>query len=91
MKGEPLIGLGGLSASKDAGGNLRGVNVPVESGSLYVVIALPRAETDARFAVQVAPSWPTPLAIVGKTTTGFTVSFGAPAPSDAHLDWFLIR
>ena len=80
-----------LSGSEQGGGNLRGVDVPVESGSLYVVIALPRAEADARFAVQVAPSWRTPLAIVGKTTTGFTVSFGTPAPGDAHLDWFLIR
>jgi len=91
MQGASLVGVGGLVASDDAAANLRGINVAVELGALYVVVTLPRPEADGHFAVQVTPSWPTPLAIVGKTTSGFTVSFGTPAPADAHLDWFLVR
>ncbi|HEY4186270.1 MAG TPA: PilZ domain-containing protein [Polyangia bacterium] len=91
MKGERIVGLGGLTASDDSAGNLRGIDVAVESGALFVEIALPHPETDGHFGVQVTPSWQTALAIVGKTTAGFTVSFGTPAPAEAHLDWLLVR
>ena len=92
MKGEPLIGLGGIAAAFDGKGtNMRGINVAVEAGVLYHEVSLPRLEADGRFGVQVAPSWPTTFAIVGKSPAGFTVSFGTPAPANAHLDWFLIR
>lgn len=79
--------------SIDDGGqeDVRGSQVPVESGSLFTIISLPSEEPDARFVVKVTPSWATPLAIVGKRTTGFTISFGTPAPDDAHLDWRLVR
>ncbi len=91
MQGTALTGVGGLASGDSATGNLRGINVSVEAGALYFAVPLERPEVDARFGVQVTPSWPTPLAIVGKTTTGFTVSFGTPAPADAHFDWFLVR
>ena len=91
MHGTAITGVAGLAASDDVAGNLRGINVAVEAGVLYMPIQLEHAEADARFAVQVTPSWPTPIAIVGKTTTGFTASFGTPAPEGAHLDWFLVR
>jgi hypothetical protein len=92
MKGEPLLGLGGIAAAADGKGtNMRGINVVVEAGVLYHEVSLPHLETDGRFGVQVSPSWPTTFAIVGKSPAGFTVSFGTPAPPNAHLDWFLIR
>ncbi|HEX2657692.1 MAG TPA: hypothetical protein VHU40_05450 [Polyangia bacterium] len=78
-------------AKKPRPGMPPGVDVSVESGSLFVVISLPREEADARFSVQVRPSWATSFAIVGKKTTGFTISFGAPAPDHAHLEWRLAR
>lgn len=92
MKGEPLSGFKGIVASDGAGSsNVRGVNVAVESSSLYLEVTLPRPESDRKFGVQVTPSWPTTLAIAGKSTTGFTVSFGTPAPAHSHIDWLLVR
>ena len=92
MKGEPSSGLGGIAADPDGeGANLRGINVAVEEGVLYHEVSLPGPEGDGHFGVRVAPSWPTTFAIVGKSSAGFTVSFGTPAPANAHLDWFLIR
>jgi hypothetical protein len=91
-KGEPLPGLGGVAALDGAAGaKVRGTHVAVESSSLYLEVTLPRPESDGKFRVQVTPSWPTTLAIAGKSATGFTVSFGTPAPPEAHLDWRLVR
>lgn len=73
-----------------ADANMRGRDVAVEASSLYLEIALPRPASNGKFGVRVTPSWPTTLAITGKSTTGFTVSFGTPAPADAHLDWLLV-
>ena len=91
MKGGALTGLSGLAADEHVRGNLRGINVAVGARVLHLAVPLDPAEIDNRYGVQVTPSWPTPLAIVGKTTGGFTVSFGVPAPEGAHLDWFLVR
>ena len=91
-KGEPSIGLGGIAAAADGKeANMRELNVAVESGVLYHEVSLPHPEVDGRFGVNVTPSWPTTFAIVGKSPAGFTVSFGTPAPANAHLDWFLVR
>lgn len=91
MQGGALTGVAALAAAENARGNLRGINVAVAAGALYLAVPLDRQEPDNRYGVQVTPSWPTPLAIVGKTTEGFTVSFSAPAPEGARLDWFLVR
>jgi hypothetical protein len=90
MHGGALTGISALVASADSG-NLRGINVEVGPGALHMAVPLDRLEPDNHYGVQVTPSWPTTLAIVGKTTNGFTVSFGTPAPEGAHLDWFLVR
>ena len=55
--------------------NLRGINVAVDPGALYVVVTLPRPEADGHFAVQVTPSWPTPLAIC--------LLYTSPSPRDS--------
>jgi len=80
-----------MSADPASPPNTRGNNVAVETGVLYHEISLPHPEVDGRFGVRVTPSWPTTFAIVGKSPSGFTVSFGTEAPANAHLDWLLVR
>lgn len=70
---------------------VRGEGLSVDEGALSVAVVLDHPERDARFTVRAAPSWPTSLAVVGKSATGFTVSFDLPAPAGARVDWLLSR
>jgi hypothetical protein len=48
-------------------------------------------EGDGAYGVQVTPSWPTMSAISEKTAEGFTITFVAPAPDSATVDWLLVH
>jgi len=82
----------GLSADgKVPARNLRGKDVVVPAGATSVTIAFVNEEADASYAVFVEQSWLSNRAIAKKTTTGFTIQFEKPAPSDAKLDWMIVR
>jgi len=81
----------GLSADKTPARNLRGKDVAVKAGETTVTITFPTEEADASYAVFVEQSWLGNRAITKKDAKGFTVQFEKPAPSDAKLDWMIIR
>ncbi|MEA3401758.1 MAG: hypothetical protein U9R79_11010 [Armatimonadota bacterium] len=81
----------GVSATETVSSNLRGIDMAVEAGATEATVSFPRGEMDARYAVSVTPSWLTTVAVPEKTSDGFTVQFGTPAPEGARIDWIMIR
>jgi len=81
----------GLSADVTPARNLRGKNVAVKAGDASVTIAFPVVEADGDYAVFVEQSWLGNRAIIKKDEKGFTIQFEKPAPTDAKLDWMIIR
>ncbi len=82
---------GGLSAGDQPARNLRGISEPVAAGAAELEVRFPTPEADARYAVQVQPSWLTILAVDRKTAEGFVVRFAQPPASDGALDWLIVR
>lgn len=71
----------------DSGAPYDGLKGPVSAGQ-----ELPGGpEQDENYAVFAAPSWDTSWWISKKSTTGFTVGFSKPPPTEGTLDWFLVR
>lgn len=68
----------------------RGVNVPVASGATTLAVA-GLSEPDTSYGVQVSTSWATTVTVTGKTTAGFTLTFGTAAPAAETVDWLLYR
>jgi hypothetical protein len=64
-----------------------GVGVAVPAGSVSLDIVFARAESNTDYGVLIVPNWDTSSFITDKTTTGFTVSFGAAPGSDTTLQW----
>jgi len=87
----PVADVKGLSGDKTQARNLRGKNLPVKEKATEFRVAFPQAETDGDFAVFIEQTWLTNRAVVEKTPDGFTVTFAAPAPAGAKLDWFIVR
>jgi len=83
--------LAGLSATELPAKNLRGINVPVPAGHTEVEVAFTQPEPDANYAVSVSPSWLTNFCVLNKSSEGFTVRLGTPAPEGAKLDWVIVR
>lgn len=67
-----------------------GINAPVQTGATSLSITN-LTQLDNSYMVTVVTSWLTNYSITGKTSTGFTINFGTAAPSNASLDWRLMR
>jgi hypothetical protein len=89
LGGAKLTGLTGFSGA--SGANVRGINVVVEPGTTRLHVTFHDPEGDGAYGVQVTPSWPTMSAISEKTAEGFTITFVAPAPDSATVDWLLVH
>jgi hypothetical protein len=89
LGGAKLTGITGFSGAP--GANVRGINVTVESGTTRLHVTFHDPEGDGAYGVQVTPSWPTMSAISEKTAEGFTITFVAPAPDSATVDWLLVH
>jgi hypothetical protein len=81
----------GISATKVAARNLRGINVRVKSGEKNFTCDFSSDEQDGNYSITVLPSWFTNARIANKSNKGFTVEFSTPAPDKATIDWQLIR
>lgn len=84
----------GISGTTVPAKNLRGIGVdagPAGATTRDISFAQQAAEPDGAYAVWVTCSWPTTVATAAKTTTGFRILFGTPAPSGGTLDWLLVR
>lgn len=81
----------GLSATRTAAKNLRGIDVPVPPGRTSIDVAFTEHEPDARYALCVQPNWLTAAAVAEKRMDGFRVLFAEAAPKGATIDWQLIR
>ena len=68
----------------------RGVNVAVASAATTLAVA-GLSEPDTSYGVQVSTSWATTVTVTGKTTAGFTLTFGTAAPAAETVDWLLYR
>jgi hypothetical protein len=89
--GGPVAEVQGLSADKTQARNLRGKNVPVKQKATTLRIRFPQAEADGDYAVFLEQSWLTNRAISEKGPEGFTITFSVPAPTDAKVDWMIVR
>jgi hypothetical protein len=89
--GGPVSGVAGLSGDNKPAKNLRGKNIAVAANSATVHVTFSTPESDADYAVFIEQSWLTPRAISEKTAEGFTVTFEKAAPTNATLDWMLVR
>ena len=90
VDGLMLGAAGGISAGSKPAHNLRGIRVPVRSGSTELTVQFAQPEVDANYALHVQPSWFTAATVV-KLATGFTARFEKPAPGAAAADWILVR
>lgn len=88
---EGLVEVRGVSATRTAAKNLRGINVPVPLGRKSIDVAFTEHEPDTRYALCVQPNWLTAAAVVEKRADGFRVLFAEAAPEEATIDWQLIR
>ena len=86
-----LMGVGGLSGTDVASHNFRGVGVPVKAGQRELVVAFPRPETDAHFAVFAETSWVTARGITQQSPDGFVVEFDRPPTADGKIHWLIVR
>lgn len=75
-----------------------GSNVPVAVGATKRIIGLAGelpgvSQPDNNYAVSVTPSWQTSWDVPNETKSmsGFVITFGTPAPSDATIDWKIVR
>lgn len=75
-----------------------GRNVPVAVGATKRIIGLAGelpgvSQPDNNYAVSVTPSWQTSWDVPNETKSmsGFVITFGTPAPSDATIDWKIVR
>lgn len=84
-------GTQGISATKLAANNLRGINIVVPARSASLTVRFNTPEPDAEYSLNVQPNWITQDAVISKSAVGFTVRFSAAAPAGAKLDWQLIR
>ena len=91
ITGGPVAAVAGLSGDATPAANLRGIGVTVPAGSTSLEVALPRPEASDFYAVIVRPSWITSHAVTRTTVGSFTVEFDSPAPTDARIDWLLVR
>lgn len=48
-------------------------------------------EDDPNYDILLSPSWMTMCRVTNKTTVGFTLEFGIPAPSSASASWLMFR
>lgn len=87
----PVSSVTGLSADKTPAQNLRGKNVPVQEKATSIRIRFARPETDGDYAVFIEQSWLGGRAVSDKGPDGFTISFAAPAPANAKVDWMIVR
>lgn len=72
--------------------NVRGINLPLESGDNLVDVTFGSAYPDTDYAVQCTPSYNTTCYITDKTVDGFKINFGnAPADDNQKVDWFVVR
>lgn len=67
-----------------------GINIPVQTGATSLNIT-GLTQLDNSYMVTPVMSWLTNYSITGKTSTSFTINFGTAAPSNASLDWRLMR
>ena len=81
----------GLSADKEPARNLRGKNLPVKVGETALTVTFVTPEADGDYAVFVEQNWVASRSVIKKEATGFTVQFEKPAPTDAKLDWMIVR
>lgn len=86
-----MIRATGVSATGTPAKNLRGIDVAVPQRSVELSVRFPAREADARYALHVDSSWFTNHRVSSKSADGFTVEFSQPAPSQAKIDWMLIR
>lgn len=91
LEGTGLLNAKGISATGKAAQNLRGIALAVPKGATQLKVNYPAAEPDGTYALTVQTNWFTMDRIAAKTATGFTVEFSAPAPTDATIDWQLLR
>lgn len=90
VDGLMLGGASGISGGPNPAHNLRGIRVPVRSGSTELTVQFPQPEVDANYALHVQPSWFTAATVV-KLATGFTARFEKAAPDGGAADWILVR
>ena len=86
-----LMGVGGLSGTDVASHNFRGVGVPVKAGQRQLVVAFPRREIDAHFAVFAETSWVTARGITQQSPDGFVVDFPGLPTADGKIHWLIVR
>ena len=71
--------------------NQRGKNLPVKVGETALTVTFVTPEADGDYAVFVEQNWVANRSVIKKEATGFTVQFEKPAPTDAKLDWMIVR
>lgn len=89
--GGAVSGVAGISGDARPAKNLRGKNVVVAEKSTTLTVRFPQPEADGDYAVFIEQSWLANRAISNKTAEGFTVTFAAPAPMKATIDWMIVR
>jgi len=89
--GGPVAEVKGISGDKTQARNLRGKNIVVKEKETTMRIKFPQAESDGDYAVFVEQTWLSNRAISEKTPEGFTITFSTPAPTDAKVDWMIVR
>ena len=87
--GYPITGAGATVIPTN-----KGTNIPVQAGATKINIGWPGEnpvdQPDTNYAVRIKASWDPNAWPSDKTTSGFVINF-KPAPSDATIDWEIVR
>ena len=65
--------------------------LPVQPKATTYRVKFTKPEADGDYAVFVDQSWVAGRSITQKTADGFVITFSAPAPETATLDWMIVR
>ena len=86
------LSLGSLLPSDIKIGN-KGYDVTVTQGASALTVPLSDVlgYGTLPYSVAVSPNWNTSYWVTNKGYTGFTINFGTPAPSNAKIDWIVLR
>ena len=81
----------GISSTSVNSKNLCG-NVAIASGAVTQTVTFITPENDNTYRIVPSVTWNTTVWITNKTTTGFTLNFGAAPPlAGFSVDWMLLR
>lgn len=61
----------------------------VQAGTSQLNYQFPTPKEDSNYSVFVTPNWSTTVAVTGRTTQGFIVTFGTPAPGSSEVEFLI--